>query len=154
MTSFVLDAERKQIEELHAALTGPKAAAAVDICAIWNVAEPYWPAIVAAATRIPKYGKALGAILGALGKALDACCPEAAKAAEAVETSGAEATAIEESYAAIFGAAGAKPCCDLWNKLKPKWNDIITWVRRIPVIGDRLADILQRIGEALDRFCG
>ncbi|HVF58198.1 MAG TPA: hypothetical protein VNJ70_00040 [Thermoanaerobaculia bacterium] len=49
---------------------------------------------------------------------------------------------------------GKVDICEVWRKVKPIWPIIIRFVRRIPVIGEKLARILEYLGQALDLFCG
>jgi hypothetical protein len=51
-------------------------------------------------------------------------------------------------------ALTAVDICEIWRKIKPRWPIILKWVRRIPVAGDLIADILELLGEGLDIYCG
>jgi len=51
-------------------------------------------------------------------------------------------------------AEAAVDICGLWRLIKPFWSIILTLVRLIPRVGDKIADILQKLGQGLDAFCG
>jgi len=151
MTVFT-DYEQKQIDELHKELTGAKAIAIPDLCTLWNIVRPYWSIVIGAAAKIPVVGWIIAALLGALGKALEACCPQPAPKDAKPDADHHE---IEEAFAAVIGggpaAKGDRPCCNIWKKLQKYWPKIVAVVRKV---SPKLADILQKIGDALDKFCG
>jgi hypothetical protein len=155
MAQSVTADEQRSIDELHASLSIPSFdAGAVDLCSIWGTVEPYWGTIVSVATKIPIVGKTVAALLSAFGKALDACCPNM-QGVDASAASDPDHQQIEAAFGAVFGqAAGEKPCCNIWKKIKPYWGAIVAVVKRIPGVGTKLADILTKLGAALDQFCG
>jgi hypothetical protein len=162
MTEFAQQYEQQQINELHDKMFGPHAVAAagvVDLCSVWHMVAPYWSVIVKAAAAIPIVGGAIAAVLSAFAVAMNACCPAAQPAAAgagAIQVSQHEQDQIHAAHAALFGAtaAGEKPCCNIWKKVKLYWPIIVTVVGKIPVIGTKIADILKKLGESLDKFCG
>jgi hypothetical protein len=157
MAEVLSQHEQQQINTLHDQLHGSQAAVAVDLCSIWHTVAPYWAIIVKAAGSIPIVGHAVAAILSAFAVAMNACCPGAQAAATGgVTVTKEEQDQLHAAYAALFvaPAAGEKPCCNIWKKVKPYWGIIVTVIGKIPGVGAKIADILKKLGEALDKFCG
>ena len=48
----------------------------------------------------------------------------------------------------------APDVCGIWRTIKPYWPIIIRVVRLIPKVGSIVASILEKLGRALDTFCG
>jgi hypothetical protein len=153
MADFVTQHERQQIDELHKTLT---AATTVDFCGIWKMIAPYWATVVSIVSKIPVIGHIIGSILAAVGAAMHACCPDVAAAGAGVEVSAAEQKQLHAAFKDVFGydIAAEKPCCNIWKKVKKYWPLIISIVHKIPGVGPKLAEILKRLGDALDKFCG
>jgi len=151
MAELYTKQEQQQLDAAHTALMQTTA---VDLCGIWHTVEPHWATIVALVKKIPVIGHKLAAVLTALGTALDACCPKKeAAAAGGVTFSADEQRAVDEVHAAVFGASAAaeKPCCNIWNKIKGKWSIIVAIAKKV---FPKLGDILQKLGDALNKFCG
>jgi hypothetical protein len=161
--------EQEQIEELHKQLVGGTAAAAaagVDVCGIWHTIKPFWSIIIKAVGLIPRVGSIIAAALSALAAGLDIFCKGGAHAA-AADAGGASLSSDEEQqlhkmHAELFGggggakaasAGGVPPFCAAWAKIKPYWNTILSAIRHIPFVGGKIADILQKLGQALDTLC-
>lgn len=51
-------------------------------------------------------------------------------------------------------AFAATDICGVWNTIKPYWPIVLRVVKLIPRVGDVIAAILDRLGKALDAFCG
>ena len=51
-------------------------------------------------------------------------------------------------------ALGPIDICEVWRLIKPYWPLILKLVRHIPKVGDKIADILEKLGQWLDLFCG
>jgi hypothetical protein len=165
MSEYANAQELKQIDELHAALTGPTAAAAVDLCGIWKVAAPYWGTVVSIVSKVPVIGWIVGPLLTAFGAAMNACCPNTkhATAAAGIDVSADEVQHLSHAYLEVFGvsaggsgaaaAASSKPCCNIWDKVKKYWPTIVSVVSKIPVIGSKIGPVLKALGDALNNFC-
>jgi hypothetical protein len=167
MSEQLSEHEQQQIEELHQKLvtgTAAAAAAGVDVCGIWKTIKPYWSIIVKAVGLIPRVGGIIAAALTALGSGLDLYC--GGGHAAAAEGGSASLSADEEQqlhklHADLFGgggggkgaAANAPQFCAAWAKIKPYWNTIISVIRKIPFVGGKIADVLQKLGQALDAIC-
>lgn len=70
-----------------------------------------------------------------------------------------DAQQIDELYNKLSEHAGLKArervdICDIWRLIKPYWPTILRLVRLIPRVGDRIARILEMLGQGLDLFCG
>ncbi|HEV7427464.1 MAG TPA: hypothetical protein VGQ46_13955 [Thermoanaerobaculia bacterium] len=172
MSEQLSEHEQKQIEELHHKLVGGgtagATAASVDVCGIWHTIKPRWGIIIKLVSLIPGVGTTIAAALSALAAGLDLFCKGGAHAA-AADAGGSSVSADEEQqlqkmHAELFGggdavkgasaAAAAPPFCATWKKIKPFWNTILSVIRKIPIIGGKIADILQKLGQALDAICG
>lgn len=44
--------------------------------------------------------------------------------------------------------------CEFWKLIRPYWPIIVAAVRWIPKVGAKIADILEKLGQGLDHFCG
>ena len=149
MAELYTQEEQQHLDAAHAAIMK---SSAVDLCSIWHTVEPHWSAIITMVKKIPIFGGKLAALLTAFGTALDACCPKQSKAAEGgVTFSAEERAAVDEVHAAVFGTkASQKPCCNIWDKVKGKWSIIVAIAKKV---SPKLGDILQKLGDALNKFC-
>ena len=168
-----------QFNELHEKLMSmtqagaAKAEAAINVCGTWAIIKPYWPKIVAAVASLP-YGNIIAVALMAIGAGLDIYCkshqPLGAAAAAKSASSTATISAEEEQellamHAELFGGSaagsasaataaslpGKAQLCDAWGRVKQRWPKIVAIVRHLA--GDKLADILQKVGELADSIC-
>jgi hypothetical protein len=169
MSEHLSEHEQKQIEELHHELVGGAAgaaAASVDVCGIWKTIKPKWGIIIKVVSLIPRVGTIIAAALSALAAGLDIFCKVGAHAAAAeagvASVSDDEEQKLQQMHAELFGggggakaaAAGSQPpFCAAWAKIKPFWNTIISVIRKIPFVGGKIADVLQKLGQALDSLC-
>jgi hypothetical protein len=69
-----------------------------------------------------------------------------------------EAQQIEELHRRLteqpqLEALGPADICGIWQQVKPYWPIIVKAVRLIPKVGNLVAEILEQIGQWLDRFC-
>lgn len=44
--------------------------------------------------------------------------------------------------------------CAIWADIKPSWPTIVKLAKLIPKVGAKVSEILQKVGDLLDRFCG
>jgi len=169
MSETLSQHEQTQIEELHAQLVGGAggaAAASVDVCSVWKTIKPFWGIIIKAVSLIPSVGTIIAAALSALAAGLDLFCKGGAHAAAAeagaASVSSDEEQQLQQMHAQLFGGGGgakaaaastAPPFCAAWAKIKPYWNTILSVIRKIPFVGGKIADILQKLGQALDSLC-
>jgi hypothetical protein len=67
-----------------------------------------------------------------------------------------EAKQIDELHRQVMEQAKAVAVpdpCVYWRLIKPYWPLILRLIRLIPVVGGKIADILEAIGKALDHLC-
>lgn len=145
MATYLSHQEEQQIDSLYERVS----AAPADLCSIWKVAKPYWDRLLEIVSKWPG-GKKLAEILRKVGAALDYCCPTDGD--DGSDLAEDERRALDEAYGAVVtDAAGEKPCCHIWKRVKPYWPTIIRIVERF---SPKLAEILRKLGDALDKFCG
>lgn len=64
-----------------------------------------------------------------------------------------QAEALESSLRGTGAEAAAIDICATWARIKPYWSWIIAAVRRIPRIGEAIANALTILGRFLDAHC-
>ena len=67
-----------------------------------------------------------------------------------------EAQQIDELHRQVMElpkAAAVPDICAIWRLIKPYWPLILKLIRLIPVVGGKIADILEILGNYLDLFC-
>jgi hypothetical protein len=139
--------DREMIDKAHAAVM----AAPLDLCSIWRELSPYWSGITKLAALIPVVGWIIAGLMKALGIAMDVCCPKTS-GVSVTDTRDADERELEEAFESVFGVtAGAKPCCNIWNKVKKYWSRIVDFIRKH--LSEKVAEMLDRLGKALDQFC-
>ena len=168
--------EQKQIDTLHSQLSAPSVAD-VDVCSIWGMIKPFWGIISKAVALIPEVGIIISGILSTLAMGLDLYCRGSRTSAASTSGGGSQGDENEQivaagqsvlsslsggsassasassSQASAASGGGAAQFCDAWQRLKPYWNTIISIVKRIPLVGSKIADILNRLAAALNTIC-